>query len=290
MKHYRELWTMEESTHAAVADWAGCAIETSEPLDGGEIGTVHRVGLADGRTVVAKTGPTDLTVEARMLAHLAEEGGLTVPEVLHATTDLLVLPYLEGRAQVTPAVERDLAERLASLHATTAEGFGFPFDTLTGVYRQPNPWTEDWATFFGTSRLGRSVGRAREDCVLPVALVERFSMLEADLDGLLDHDPQPALIHGDIWRENLLTDGETVVAFLDPACYYADREVELAYAEWCDVAGDAFFERYREVAGVDDGYAERREVYRLYPLLTHLRYFGEAYLDPIRETLDGLGY
>lgn len=281
---------MEESTREAVADWAGCRVETTEELDGGKVGSVHRAGLADGRYVVVKTGSTDLTTEARMLAHLADEGGLAVPEVLHATTDVLVLPFVEGSDEVTPAVERDLADHLAALHATEAAQFGFPFDTLTGVYRQPNPWTDDWATFFGTHRLGRSVSRAREDSCLPVELVERFSMLVTDLPNLLDHDPTPALVHGDVWSANLRTDGESVRAFLDPACYYADPEVELAYAEWSGVAGDAFFERYREVAGVADGYGTRRDVYRLYPLLTHLRYFGEEYLDPIRETLCELGY
>lgn len=281
---------MDESTRAAVADWAGTTVVSTSKLDGGEIGVVHRVDLDDGRSVVAKTGPIDLTVEARMLAHLADEGGLLVPDVLYATDDLLVLPFVDGDGTVTPSVERDLAERLASLHATTADAFGFPFDTLTGVYRQPNPWIDDWATFFRDHRLGRAVGRAREDCALPVELVERFSVLQADLDGLLDHDPTPSLIHGDVWAENLLTDGESIRAFLDPACYYADPEVELAYAAWTGVAGDAFFERYRARSGIAEGDAERRDVYRLYPLVTHLRYFGEEYLDPIRETLDGLGY
>lgn len=281
---------MDEATRASVTDWAGTDVAASRELRGGQVGRVHRVDLADDRRVVAKTGPTDLTVEARMLAHLAEAGGLLVPEVLYATEDLLVLPFVGGDATVTPAIERDLADRLASLHATTADAFGFPFDTLTGRYRQPNPWTDDWATFFGDHRLGHAVGRAREDCALPVDLVERFSLLRADLDVLLDHDPAPSLVHGDVWAENLLTDGESVRAFLDPACYYADREVELAYAEWTGVAGDAFFERYREAAGVADGYEDRREVYRLYPLVTHLRHFGEEYLDPIRTTLEELGY
>lgn len=281
---------MEESTREAVADWAGCAVDGSTELDGGKVGTVHRVTLADGRCVVVKTGSTDLTTEARMLDYLRDEGGLAVPDVLYATSDVLVLPFVQGDAERSVAVERDLAEQLAALHDTAADQFGFPFDTLTGTYRQPNPWTDDWAEFFGTHRLGRAVGRAREEGALPLDLVERFSMLQGDLESLLDHGPTPALVHGDVWRENLLTDGESVRAFLDPACYYADREVELAYAEWTGVAGEAFFERYRAVAGVADGYAERRDVYRLYPLLTHLRYFGEEYLAPIRETLDGLGY
>lgn len=281
---------MDESTRAAVADWAGCPVEAATELDGGKVGAVHRVDLADGRRVAVKTADVDLTIEARMLAHLGEEGGLRVPTVHHATPDLLVMAFVAGDSTVTPAVERDLAERLAALHAVEAETFGFPFDTLTGAYRQPNPWTGDWATFFGEHRLRHAAERAREEGALPADLGERVEALASDLPAVLDHDPAPGLIHGDVWAANLLTDGESVRAFLDPACYYADPEVELAYAEWTGVAGEAFFERYREVAGLAPGDGERRLVYRIYPLLTHVRHFGAEYLEPLAATLDRLGY
>ena len=280
----------EEAMRTAIERWAGCAVSTAAELDGGEVGTVYRADLADGRRVVAKTAETDLTTEARMLQHLAATGGLRVPEVFHATPELLVLAYVPGDGEVTPAVERDLADRLAALHETTTEAFGFPFDTPTGRFRQPNPWVEDWPTFFGEHRLGHAAERARAEGVLPASAAERVAAVVADLPTLLDHDPEPSLIHGDVWRENLRLGDGAVRAFLDPACYYADPEVELAYVEWTNTGGDAFFERYRAVAGLPAGYQERAAVYRLYPLLTHVRHFGEEYLAPLRAALSGLGY
>jgi fructosamine-3-kinase len=281
---------MNETTRVAVTDWAGCPVDTVTELDGGQVGRVHRVDLADGRRVVVKTAETDLRTEAEMLAHLRSEGGLRVPGVHHVTADLLVLEFVPGDSTVSPAVERDLAERLAALHATGADRFGFPFDTLTGACCQPNPWTDDWATFLGDERLGYATRCAREVSVLPADLAERLAALGDDLSDLLGHDPAPLLVHGDVWSANLLTDGESIRAFLDPACYYADREVELAYAEWTGVAGEAFFERYREVAGLDAGYDTRKHVYQLYPLVTHVRHFGERYLNPLEATLETLGY
>jgi fructosamine-3-kinase len=281
---------MDEPTMTGLTDWAGCRVERVAELDGGQVGTVSRVDLADGRRVVVKTADTDLRTEAEMLAHLRSVGGLRVPEVYHATADLLVLAFVPGDSTVTPAVERDLAERLAALPATEADRFGFPFDTLTGAFRQPNPWTDDWATFFRDERLGHAAACAREESVLPPDLADRLTELGDDLPGLLDHGPTPSLIHGDVWSANLLTDGESVRVFLDPACYYADPEVELAYAEWTGVAGDAFFDQYRDVAGIDAGYETRRHVYRLYPLVTHLRHFGPEYLEPLDATLQTLGY
>lgn len=277
---------MDETTTAAVESWAGASVADATELDGGEVGSVHRVDLADGRRVVAKTAGTDLRTEARMLRHLAEHG-LAVPEVFHATADLLVIEFVDGESAVTPAVERDLADRLARLHAESAPTFGFPFDTLSGKLDLPNPRTADWPTFFGEHRLGYMAERAVDEGLLPAGDAARIDALVDDLPALLDHAPEPSLIHGDVWRENLVTDGEEVRAFLDPACYYADPEVELAYIAWTGVGGDAFVERYPDLpAGVDD----RRPIYRLLPLLVHLRHFGEEYLQPIQETLGELGY
>jgi len=285
---------MDHTSRAAVESWADASIADSAELDGGEVGSVHRIDLADGRRVVAKTAATDLRTEARMLRHLADHG-LAVPEVLYAAEDLLVLEFVEGGSTITPSVERDLADRLAALHAESAPTFGFPIDTLTGKLALPNPREADWPTFFGEHRLGYMADCAVEEGLLPGADAERIDALVDDLPALLDHDPEPSLIHGDVWTENLVTDGESVRAFLDPACYHADPEVELAYIDWTGTGGEAFFERYRERAagpdgGLPDGVIERRPVYRLLPLLVHLRHFGAEYREPIRETLAELGY
>jgi len=280
---------VNSDTRRAVESWAGSGIDSATELDGGEVGSVHRVDLADGRRVVAKTADTDLRTEAAMLRHLVEHG-LAVPEVYHATEDLLVLAFVDGKSEITPSVERDLADRLAALHGHGAPTFGFPIDTLTGRLDLPNPRIEDWPTFFGEHRLGYMAEHAAAEGRLPAADRDRIDALVAALPSLLDHEPEPSLIHGDVWAENLITDGERVRAFLDPACYYADPEVELAYIDWTGTGGGAFRERYREQVALPDGVADRRPIYRLLPLLVHLRHFGEAYLDPIRETLSVLGY
>lgn len=269
-----------------VAAELGVAVDSTTALEGGMIGEVRRVDLADGAVVVAKTGDTPLRVEARMLRYLAEKG-LSVPAVLSAGGDLLILEHVAGSSTVTPAVERDAADRLAALHDTSADAFGFPFDTLTGPVRQPNPWTDDWATFFAERRLRFVADRCLEAGRLDPAMRERVAGVAGRLDDLLDAPDAPALIHGDVWETNLLTDGERVRAFLDPACYYAHPEVELAYVDWTDTFGDPFFDRYRERRGIDPGFLERRRfVYRLYPVLVHLLLFGEPYADELAATLD----
>lgn len=258
-------------------------------LEGGMIGRVVRAEFEVGEAVVAKTGPTPLSVEARMLRVLSA-AGLAIPDVYHASDDLLVMEHVEGRSEFTPAAERDAAGRLARLHDHGAEAFGFPFDTLTGPVRQPNPWTDSWIEFFAEHRLSHVARLAREDGALSEACFDRVRGLVEDLDALLAEPDAPALIHGDVWTTNVLADDERVRAFLDPATYYAHPEVELAYVRWTDTFGEPFFERYRELRGIDPGFEERYGVYVLYPLLVHVHLFGGRYGRELDRVLDGLGY
>ncbi|UPV73473.1 fructosamine kinase family protein [Halorussus limi] len=285
-----------------VADALGTDVESVAELDGGEVGRVARVALADGRTAAAKTGETPLGTEAFMLEFLSDRG-LPVPEVYHRTDALLVLEYVEGDSEVTPAGERDAARHLAALHRERPEetagredgpgrNYGFPRDTLTGPYRQPNRWTDSWVAFFRDRRLRHFARKAREAGVLPSDLSNRLDALARDLDSLLPDDPPPALLHGDVWANNVLADGGRVRAFLDPACYFGHAEVELAYVAFAGSFGDAFFEAYDAERGIDPGFREgRRAVYQLVPLLEHLLYFGdERYAAGIDGRLTGLGY
>ncbi|WP_224334614.1 fructosamine kinase family protein [Haloprofundus halobius] len=260
-------------------------------LDGGMIGAVYRVDLDDGRTVVAKVGETPLDVEAFMLRYLADESDLPVPAVLYADPDLLVLSYVDGESSFSSAAERDAADHLCRLHDVSADAFGFPRDTLTGPVRQPNPWTDSWAEFFGEYRLRHVADLAVDDGSLSASLCERVDAVAADLDSLLTEPDSPSLIHGDVWTTNLLARDDEIRAFLDPACYYAHPEVELAYVDWTDTFGDAFFTRYRESRVVESGFFEhRRFVYRLYPLLVHVYLFDGRYPDALAKTLARLGY
>jgi len=262
-------------------------------LDGGEVGRVHRCRLADGRTVVAKTGDTPLTVEARMMEYL-DARGLPVPEVHYTSDALLVLEHVAGEsggAHLTAATERDVARHLAALHTNTESHYGFPFDSLSGPYRQPNPWTDSWVVFFREHRLLYVARAARDEGTLPSKTFSRLEGLCKDLGSLIPDDPPASLLHGDVWANNLIhRDGE-IRAFLDPACSYGHDEVELAYADLVGF-GDAFFGTYRDERGIDDGFrSRRRDVYALYPILEHVRYFDtDRYRDELVRVLDRIGY
>ncbi|WP_181686917.1 fructosamine kinase family protein [Halorhabdus salina] len=280
-----------ESIAGQVTDALDAAVTGYQELDGGMIGRVHRVEFAERSPVVAKTGETPLSIEAKMLDYLAEHSTLPVPDVLWASDELLVIEHIAGESTITPAVERDAADHLAALHDVTAETVGFPFETLIGPLDQPNPWQSDWIAFYREQRLGPQLRGAREEGPLGEDLAARVQAVAADLEELLLAPEEPALIHGDVWRTNVLAADGEIRAFLDPATYYGHPEIELAYIDWTETFGDPFFDRYRSLRSIEAGFFEtRRFVYRLYPLLIHVRLFGDEYLPGLEAALSELGY
>ena len=266
---------------------------SARPLGGGCIGEVYKVEMGDGTELVAKVdreGESHLEREAYMLRYLRERSELPVPTVFHDSERLLLMEFVEGSSRFSEGAERHAAELLAALHGVTAEAYGHERDTLIGSLDQPNPWTESWVEFFRDRRLLYLARVAHEAGRLPTEDFERVQRLAERLDEYLEEPEQPSLVHGDVWSANVLAEEDRITAFLDPAIYHADPEIELAFISLFNSFGDAFFERYGKIRGLRDGFfEERRDLYNLYPLLVHVYFFGGGYLDSVRTTLRRFG-
>ncbi len=238
--------------------------------------------LDDGRRVIvkrAKLNSVPLDMEGWMLKTLAEKSTLPVPFVYCAEKSLLILDYIPDCGRSGHSIDEDAAMHIAALHAVKGGRFGLDRDTSIGPLRQPNDQVGDWLSFYRDFRLMYMARQGLEDGSLPSILVAGIEKLAARLDQWIGQDSTPRLIHGDLWSGNVLTAPDRVNAFIDPALYYADPEVELAFIDLFGTFGERFFRRYSEIAGIRDGFAERKEIYALYPLLVHARIYGGAYIE-----------
>ena len=262
------------------------------PLGGGSVAEVYELVMPGGERLVAKVGSAGakLALEGWMLGYLAEHSAAPVPAVRHASDTLLVMDYIASSGGITPAVERHAAEVIAALHGVRGNAFGLERDTLIGGLHQPNPAFASWLDFFRDQRLRYMAEEAARAGRLPTALLKRIDKLAAKLGDWIGEPAYPALIHGDLWSGNVLAHGGKLAGLIDPAIYYADPEIELAFTTLFGTFGDAFFGRYCELRPLQPRFfEERRDLYNLYPLLVHVRLFGGSYVASVDRTLAQFG-
>ncbi len=265
------------------------------PVSGGDINEAACLTLSDGRRLFLKYNPNPLPrlfeVEARGLSLLKGTQTVRVPEVYgvgEATEEhpaFLLLEWIEPDSSRSPEVLREFGRRLARMHRCSWGFYGLDHDNYIGSLPQRNTPTRSWVEFYREHRLGAQMERALQGGRLPAKRRERLERLLERLDDVIDDAiVKPSLLHGDLWGGNfLLSGGEAVL--IDPAVYYGDREIELAFTELFGGFPPEFYEGYNEVWPLDPGYEERKPLYQLYPLLVHLNLFGEGYGPSVDRVL-----
>ncbi|MFP4050850.1 MAG: fructosamine kinase family protein [Thermoplasmata archaeon] len=261
-------------------------VEKYEPLEGGMIGEVLRIELEDEMVMILKMGDTPLDIEADMLVYLKNNSDLPVPEVYHYSENFILMEHVEGHNLNEERVEREAAEYLTELHSIKGDGFGFDFDTLTGPVIQPNEYMDSWIELFKKNRLLYMNEKCFESDRISKLTYDKINELSDSLEDILIDPENPSLIHGDVWKTNMIVKEGNIQAFLDPAIYFAHPEIELTYISFAETFDDVFYEHYDELSGIKKGFfEERRDVYNLYPLLVHAYLFGEDYPEMIDKKL-----
>jgi len=200
------------------------------------------------------------------------------PVVLGSYRDnsFLVLEYL---ALSNSENMRDFACSLAKLHSYRSSNFGFMSNNYIGSNHQSNDWDSDWGRFFTQRRL-RPQFKMLEDSGVYLGM-EKNRLLEVLPNFLNQHKPEPSLVHGDLWQGNYAFNQFGKPTIFDPACYYGDREVDLAMLELFGYPGMEFKQTYSRLQPLKKGIGLRKEIYNLYHLLNHANLFGGHYFDQV---------
>lgn len=274
---------LQSEVEQAIAD----KIVAMAPLSAANNAQIYRLRLNSGKQLVAKIAERGLDIEAWMLNYLAEKSKLPVPKVYYSNEHVIIMSCVEAQAMVDEQAQRHAGELLAELHKIKSDSYGLERDTLMGSLPQPNPQTKDWVFFFSEHRLLYAAKEAMKEGKADAKMVKQVEKLIPKLSGILKDSAPPSLIHGDIWSGNILAGRGKIEAFLDPAIYYADPEIELAFIRNFNTFGGSFFSRYNEITPIRPGfYEERADIYALYPLLVHARLFGASYTRKAQKILE----
>lgn len=214
--------------------------------------------------------------EALGLKQMQQTASIRVPQPICwgiAGEAYIVLEWLEIGRQNNSSWQ-EMGQMLAAMHSHTSSKFGWDINNTIGSTPQINTWTADWAEFYAQHRLAYQFQLAsRRGGNFPLQ-----EQLLAAIPGLLaDHQPQPSLVHGDLWGGNaaFTVSGEPVI--FDPATYFGDREVDVAMTELFGGFPAAFYQGYNEVFPLAPGYEKRKTLYNLYHILNHFNLFGGSY-------------
>lgn len=202
-------------------------------------------------------------------------------------SSFLVLDYIE-LTRMTPATQHLLGEQLAALHQQKQPYFGWMRDNTIGSTPQINTCSDHWVQFWQTHRLGFQLKRAAENGYggKLVQLGEKLNDRLADF--FTDYRPCASLLHGDLWGGNVACDKLQRPFIFDPACYFGDREADIAMTELFGGFSADFYRAYDSVWALDSGYSTRKTLYNLYHILNHVNLFGGGYARQAQQMIEQL--
>ncbi len=258
----------------------------------GQIGDIYKVQTIDENYILKTSQPSDkLTLEANMLEDL-NHYGTAVPKVYDVAETYLLLEYIEESKQAKCTQEIEAAKVLTALHSVTNESrmYGYYYDTSIASFSQKNEQTQyNWTLFLGQMRIMPMTRICYDRGHISHDTMERLAGLCRDLYKRIDMSSiTPSLLHGDLWSGNILFNmkGATLI---DPAIYFGDKEMELAFILLFDTFGETFFKAYEEVHPLsDDFYDVKVPLYQIYPLLVHVVLYGRVYTRQLEQVLKRL--
>lgn len=210
------------------------------------------------------------------------------PQVLAYSEGCLVLEYLPPDRSQTRSAEdwQGLAQGLYQIHHQQgrSQQLGYCLESRLEIDPENKPIFGldeiSWPEFFARYRLIPVLSRLDLRPELRKAAAQLCSKLRSFLPQL----SYASLLHGDLWGGNLHWSGGSPY-LIDPAVYQGHWEVDFAMMRLFGGFAAECYDEYFSLQAPDPGFAERIEIYQLYPLLRHLELFGNSYLPSVERII-----
>jgi len=256
-----------------------------EIVTGGDISQCYKIETEKGAFFIkindAGKYPGMMQTEAKGLKILAGTDTFRLPlivaEGVYQQRQYLLLEWITPGKQ-TPDYWEQFAQKLAALHSNTHEFFGLDFNNYIGRLHQVNSGRVHFSDFYSENRILPLVKLLRDQQHYGQKEAVVFDKLSGFMHTLIPEDP-PALLHGDLWAGNYLTDGQGQPVLIDPAPYYGHRETDIAMMQLFGGFPPQVFTSYHEQFPLIEGWQKRVALFQLYPLLVHAILFGGNYIS-----------
>ena len=279
-----------EGIISGIAEQVQLHLLSYAPISGGDINQAFQLRCQEGNFFLKANqlpqGDEMLLAEVEGLRSMTAAQA-NCPKIIgqgtHTNWSYLLLSYHAAEAPL-PTFWSAFGAQLAALHQATAEQHGWPRANFIGSLPQQNAWEKDWPTFYQQQRLLPQLRLAAVNNLLSTKEADQCHQFLEKLPNLLPNEA-PSLLHGDLWSGNFICASDTAI-FIDPACAYGHREMDLAMSQLFGGFDAPFYEAYAHHFPLIAGHEERVGLYQLYYLLVHLNLFGRSYWGQINQIMD----
>ena len=235
----------------------------------------------------AANGLEQFEIESAGLRLLSELAGVLTPTPIgNVAVEGGVIMVLEAVQSVerTRIQWRQIGQALARIHKVKGKQYGLASQNYFGPLYQDNRPLGDWSTFYAERRLWPRLMGAINAGHMPTPAIHQVEKLISRLPNLCGPEVAPTLLHGDAQHHNFVSTAKGAVV-IDPAIYYGHPEIDLAYVDYFHPMPEDVFIGYQDGLPIDPGFAERRDLWRVYGYLAAVEVEGAAYLGKLLDAV-----
>jgi len=258
--------------------------------------TCEKIALDDNSCFVAKYYNTkNLTFnaiksEGNALIFMNKKFPNLFPTVRLLTKDVLIMDFIEHDNTRSDNYQNILAKVILRIHSVTNDKYGFKFDSQIGGIRQPNDYNSNWINFFREQRLSIIFELINKNKPLPSSIKRRLEVVIKNLDNLMPSNPKISLLHGDLWRGNILFHKKKLVGLIDPGIFFGHNELEIAYLRWFNDINANFLDYYSEILKIEKDYYTYEPIYQIYYSLLNVHLWSRKYISDVDRLLNNLNF
>jgi len=123
---------------------------------------------------------------------------------------------------------------------------------------------------------------------MPSLINRRLEVVIKNLENFIPSKPRISLLHGDLWKGNILFHNKKLVGLIDPGIFFGHNELEIAYLRWFNEINASFLDYYSEIIKIEKDYHTYEPIYQIYYSLLNVHLWSRKYISDVDRLLSNI--